>query len=50
MPLRQVPAMQPEKFTQKSQEALQAAQRIARDHSHQEMGGEHFSRLASGLI
>src|SRR5215471_20376544 len=39
--------MQPEKFTQKSQEALQAAQRIARDHSHQEIDGEH---LALALI
>jgi ATP-dependent Clp protease ATP-binding subunit ClpB len=39
--------MQPEKFTQKSQEALQAAQRLARDHSHQEMDGEH---LALALI
>ena len=34
--------MQPEKFTQKSQEALQTAQRLARDHSHQEMDGEHL--------
>jgi ATP-dependent Clp protease ATP-binding subunit ClpB len=34
--------MQPEKFTQKSQEALQAAQRLAREHSHQEMDGEHL--------
>jgi ATP-dependent Clp protease ATP-binding subunit ClpB len=34
--------MQPEKFTQKSSEALQAAQRLARDHSHQEMDGEHL--------
>jgi ATP-dependent Clp protease ATP-binding subunit ClpB len=39
--------MQPEKFTQKSQEALQAAQRLARDHSHQEIDGEH---LALALI
>jgi ATP-dependent Clp protease ATP-binding subunit ClpB len=39
--------MQPEKFTQKSQEALQEAQRIAREHSHQEMDGEH---LALALI
>jgi ATP-dependent Clp protease ATP-binding subunit ClpB len=34
--------MQPEKFTQKSQEALQTAQKIAREHSHQEMDGEHL--------
>jgi ATP-dependent Clp protease ATP-binding subunit ClpB len=39
--------MQPEKLTQKSQEAIQAAQRLARDHSHQEMDGEH---LALALI
>jgi ATP-dependent Clp protease ATP-binding subunit ClpB len=39
--------MQPEKLTQKSQEALQSAQRIARDHSHQEIDGEH---LALALI
>ena len=39
--------MQPEKFTQKSQEALQEAQRIAREYSHQEMDGEH---LALALI
>src|SRR5580693_1296316 len=39
--------MQPEKFTQKSQEALQSAQRLAREHSHQEMDGEH---LALALI
>jgi ATP-dependent Clp protease ATP-binding subunit ClpB len=34
--------MQPEKLTQKSQEALQSAQRIAREHSHQEIDGEHL--------
>src|ERR1700679_3189444 len=34
--------MQPDKLTVKSQEALQAAQRIAREHSHQEMDGEHL--------
>ena len=34
-------------MTQKSQEALQTAQRIARDHSHQEIDGEH---LALALI
>src|SRR6516162_8667246 len=39
--------MQPEKFTQKSQEALQSAQRIAREHSQQEIDGEH---LALALI
>src|SRR5271154_4223068 len=39
--------MQPEKFTQKSSEALQAAQRLAKEHSHQEMDGEH---LALALI
>jgi ATP-dependent Clp protease ATP-binding subunit ClpB len=35
--------MQPEKFTQKSQEALEAAQGIARQHSHQEIDGEHLA-------
>ncbi len=39
--------MQPEKLTQKSQEALQEAQRIARELSHQELDGEH---LALALI
>ncbi len=39
--------MQPEKFTQKSQEAMQAAQRLAHDYSHQEIDGEH---LALALI
>jgi ATP-dependent Clp protease ATP-binding subunit ClpB len=39
--------MQLEKFTQKSQEALTEAQRLARDYSHQEMDGEH---LALALI
>ena len=39
--------MQTEKFTQKSQEALQAAQRLATDHSHQEIDGNH---LALALI
>jgi ATP-dependent Clp protease ATP-binding subunit ClpB len=39
--------MQPEKLTQKSQETLQAAQRLAREHSHQEIDGEH---LALALI
>src|SRR5579859_2066812 len=35
--------MQPEKFTQKSQEALQEAQRLAREYSHQELDGEHLA-------
>ncbi len=35
--------MQPEKFTQKSQEALQEAQRLAREYSHQEIDGEHLA-------
>ncbi len=39
--------MQPEKYTQKSQEALAAAQTIARERSHQEIDGEH---LALALI
>jgi ATP-dependent Clp protease ATP-binding subunit ClpB len=39
--------MQPEKLTLKSQEALQEAQRIARELSHQELDGEH---LAFALI
>jgi ATP-dependent Clp protease ATP-binding subunit ClpB len=39
--------MQPEKLTQKSSEALQAAQQIARELSHQEIDGEH---LALALI
>ena len=39
--------MQPEKFTQKSSEALQTAQRLARESSHQEIDGEH---LALALI
>ena len=34
--------MQLDKLTQKSQEALQDAQRIAREQSHQEMDGEHL--------
>jgi ATP-dependent Clp protease ATP-binding subunit ClpB len=34
--------MQPEKLTQKSQEALQSAQNIAREKSHQEIDGEHL--------
>jgi len=39
--------MQLDKLTQKSQEALQEAQRLAQEHSHQEMDGEH---LALALI
>src|SRR3984957_9806646 len=39
--------MQSDKLTQKSQEALQAAQRLAREHSQQEIDGEH---LALALI
>ncbi|HLX96811.1 MAG TPA: ATP-dependent chaperone ClpB [Verrucomicrobiae bacterium] len=35
--------MQPEKLTQKSQEALQEAQRLAREQSHQEIDGEHLA-------
>jgi ATP-dependent Clp protease ATP-binding subunit ClpB len=35
--------MQPEKLTQKSQEALQEAQRLARERSHQEIDGEHLA-------
>jgi ATP-dependent Clp protease ATP-binding subunit ClpB len=34
--------MQLDKLTLKSQEAVQDAQRIAREHSHQEMDGEHL--------
>src|ERR1035437_4993733 len=34
--------MQLDKLTLKSQEALQAAQRLARESSHQEMDGEHL--------
>ena len=34
--------MQLDKLTMKSQEALQDAQRLAREHSHQEMDGEHL--------
>ena len=39
--------MQPEKLTLKSQEALQSAQSLARERSHQEIDGEH---LALALI
>jgi ATP-dependent Clp protease ATP-binding subunit ClpB len=35
--------MQPEKLTLKSQEALQEAQRLAREYSHQEIDGEHLA-------
>ncbi len=34
--------MNPERFTTKAQEALQSAQRIAHDHSQQEIDGEHL--------
>jgi ATP-dependent Clp protease ATP-binding subunit ClpB len=34
--------MQIDKLTQKSQEALQDAQRIAQENSHQEMDGGHL--------
>jgi len=34
--------MQLDKLTLKSQEALQDAQRLAREHSQQEMDGEHL--------
>ena len=34
--------MQLERFTTKAQEALQSAQRIAHEHSHQEIDGEHL--------
>jgi len=34
--------MQLDRFTIKSQEAVQEAQRIAREHSHQEVDGEHL--------
>ena len=34
--------MNPERFTTKAQAALQAAQRIAYEHSHQEIDGEHL--------
>ena len=35
-------SMQPEKFTMKTQAALQAAQSIAQERSHQEVDGEHL--------
>ncbi|MGI8820748.1 MAG: ATP-dependent chaperone ClpB [Chthoniobacterales bacterium] len=34
--------MRPDKFTQKMQEALQAAQDVASQYHHQEIGNEHF--------
>src|SRR5688572_24004744 len=34
--------MQPDKFTMKTQAALQAAQSLAQDRSHQEIDGEHL--------
>jgi ATP-dependent Clp protease ATP-binding subunit ClpB len=46
--------MQPERFTTKAQAALQDAQRIAREHSNQEIDGEHLLaallRQEDGLI
>src|ERR1700691_6209203 len=40
--------MQSDKLTQKSQEALHDAQRIAREHSHQEIDGEHVALALIG--
>ena len=40
--------MQLDKLTQKSQEAVQEAQRLAREHSHQEIDGEHLLRALLG--
>ena len=40
--------MQPDKLTQKSQEAMQEAQRIAREYSHQEIDGEHLTLALIG--
>ncbi|MGP8218188.1 MAG: ATP-dependent chaperone ClpB [Limisphaerales bacterium] len=40
--------MQPEKLTLKSQEALQEAQRLARENSHQEIDGEHLALALLG--
>ena len=34
--------MQLDRLTIKAREALEAAQRIAREHSHQEVDGEHL--------
>ena len=34
--------MRPDKFTQKMQEALQAAQDVASQYNHQEITNEHF--------
>ncbi len=46
--------MQPERFTTKAQDALQSAQRIAREYSHQEIDGEHLLaalvRQEDGLV
>ena len=36
--------MQPDKFTTKTQEALQAAQNIATEHGHSEISNEHLLR------
>src|SRR5437879_5952522 len=40
--------MQLDRFTLKSQEALQEAQRIARGYSHQEVDGEHLLLALTG--
>jgi ATP-dependent Clp protease ATP-binding subunit ClpB len=40
--------MESEKLTQKSQEALQAAQRLAQEYSHQEIDGEHLTLALIG--
>ena len=46
--------MRLDKLTVKSQEALQAAQELAHQHSHQEVDGEHLSlalaRQQDGII
>ena len=39
--------MMMDKLTQKSQEALQAAQELARERSHQELDGPHLTQGAS---
>ncbi len=40
--------MQPDKLTQKSREALEEARRIAVEHSHQEMDGDHLALALVG--
>ncbi len=42
--------MQLDKLTIKSQEAVQEAQRIAREHSHQEIDGEHLALALLGQV